>query len=238
MPNAFVIAPFEEPYTRYWLEVYEPALRNAGLQAHRADSIFSAGNVVRQIFERIVEADLILAELTLHNANVYYELGVAHTLRRPCVLLTQNTDGIPFDLRNQRHVVYDSSLPRWDDILQEDIGKAVRDTLDSPDTTTLPLPSPVSDDGADTDLTARVEMLQAAVDQLRHDLVMPPRDANVDAPLGSANELRHDARRLLDAGWPADTVVTQLRARGAPHLWANAVVRELAEQKQKEQKQR
>jgi hypothetical protein len=234
MPTAFVIAPFDEPYTSYWQEVYEPALRRAGLQPHRADSMFRAGNVVQQIFERIAEADIVLAELTLHNANVYYELGVAHMLRRPCVLLTQNPEKIPFDLRSQRHVVYDPTRPRWDDLLQDDIVRAVRETLDNPATTTLPLPTPVTTNGATpggTEVTARLEMIQSSVDRLRHDLVMPPPDASSDVPLGTAGELRHDARRLLDAGWPVDTVIIQLRARGAPHLWADAVVRELVEQK-------
>jgi hypothetical protein len=227
--TAFVISPFEEPYNSYWTELFRPALAGVGLSPKRGDSMFRAGNVVRQIWELISESVVVLAEVSEQNANVYYELGLAHAIGKPCVLLTRDASSIPFDLRSQRHIVYDTQRVRWSDELLADIARSVEETLAAPELSTVfpqHVPGLVDDDQSVT--TAHLRMLQASVDSLRRQLepaALPGYQA--DRGLGTADELRTLAEDLIASGSGSESVVEALRARGAPHVWASEIVREL-----------
>ena len=97
-------------------------LEDAGFDVLRADDIQSTQNIVRDIFEAIVRSDLIVADLTGSNANVFYELGIAHALKRPVILLTQIIDDVPFDLRAYRLIEYNTHFT--------EIGKAKQKLTD------------------------------------------------------------------------------------------------------------
>jgi hypothetical protein len=77
--------PFGEWFDRYYQEIYVPAIREAGFEPVRADELFTTGSVVEQIWDQIVKAKLLLADLTGKNANVFYELGLSHAARKPVV---------------------------------------------------------------------------------------------------------------------------------------------------------
>lgn len=94
--------PFEEPFDAIYASLISPALVTAGYEVRRADSVLDQQNVLRDILTGIDTADLIVADLTGLNPNVFYELGIAHGLGIPTVMLTQNIDDIPFDLRAYR----------------------------------------------------------------------------------------------------------------------------------------
>lgn len=97
--TCFVVQPFAEPYAGYFNLIYEPAIEGAGLQAIRADAeIFGTGKIMDQIIAGIQEARVLIAELTTRNPNVLYELGLAHALRKPVVLVSNNEGDVPFDL--------------------------------------------------------------------------------------------------------------------------------------------
>ncbi|NTU74475.1 hypothetical protein HGB07_10215, partial [Candidatus Roizmanbacteria bacterium] len=78
------------------------------------------------------------ADLTGKNPNVFYELGLAHALAKPAILIAESMDDVPFDLQSLRHLVYDKNLPRWGDDLQERITKAIKEVLASPIKSVLP----------------------------------------------------------------------------------------------------
>jgi nucleoside 2-deoxyribosyltransferase len=59
--------------------------------------------------ESIQMADVILADLTRKNANVFYEVGICHALAKPVLLLAQSIDEVPFDLRHRRVLLYEYS---------------------------------------------------------------------------------------------------------------------------------
>ena len=98
---------------RYYTKVFSPAIAAAGLKSSRADSIFRAGDVVRHMAADILRARVLLAELSTLNANVYYEVGLAHCLLKPTVLVAQSVDVVPFDLRGGRVIIYDREDPFW-----------------------------------------------------------------------------------------------------------------------------
>ncbi len=94
--------PFDDPFNAIYTSLVTPALNEAGYLVRRADSVLDQQNVLRDIVMGIDTADLLIADLTDLNPNVFYELGIAHGLGIPTVLLTQSIDDVPFDLRGYR----------------------------------------------------------------------------------------------------------------------------------------
>jgi hypothetical protein len=93
--------------------------RSLGLSAKRADDLFRASQVINDVWSLIVSAEIIICDCTYKNPNVFYELGIAHTLGKRVVLITQNADDIPFDLRQWRHLVYQADAETLFDDLQK-----------------------------------------------------------------------------------------------------------------------
>jgi hypothetical protein len=110
---AFVIMPFRPKWSAYlYNELLKPAITGASLLPQRADEMMGR-NVLLDLWRAIYGSRLVIAELTEQNANVYYELGIAHTLGKNTILLTQNVDSVPFDLRQQRLISYTDDLPGY-----------------------------------------------------------------------------------------------------------------------------
>src|SRR5215475_3078399 len=104
--------PFAEPIGGYYTTIYQPAIEKAKLRANRADAdIYGTGKIIDQIWNGINSARVLLAELTGRNANVLYELGLAHALHKPVVLVCSNEEDVPFDLRHVRVIYYDKDDP-------------------------------------------------------------------------------------------------------------------------------
>lgn len=118
LDTCFVMMPFGQWMDAYYREIYVPAIRDAGLEPVRADELFSTGSVIEQIWEQIARAKVLLADLTGKNANVFYELGLAHAANKPVVFTTGELEDVPFDLRHLRVAVYDIRDPAWGDKLK------------------------------------------------------------------------------------------------------------------------
>ena len=131
-PNCFVIMPFGGWFDKYYSEIYKPAIENAGLESKRADDLYRPGNIVNDIWNYTKDAKVILADLTNKNPNVFYELGLAHAITKPAVLITASMDDVPFDLRSLRVIEYDKNSPKWGEILQEKITKSLKETMKNP----------------------------------------------------------------------------------------------------------
>lgn len=115
-PHAFVAMPFGvkpgvdgQPidFNRVYGEYVAPALEAAGLEAFRADEEIRAGDIRTDMFQELLVADLVIADLSIDNPNVWYELGVRHALRARGVVLVSG-GGVPtaFDLYTDRKVRY------------------------------------------------------------------------------------------------------------------------------------
>jgi hypothetical protein len=85
----------------------KPAMEELGIEVIRSDEIAEPGTISRQMFEHLMGDDLCVAVLTGHNANVFYELGVAHATGRPAILLIDKKELLPFDIKDVRAVFYD-----------------------------------------------------------------------------------------------------------------------------------
>lgn len=112
--SCFVVMPFAEPHEGYYEMIYKPAIEKAGMKPVRADAeIFGTGKIMDQVWRGINAAKVLVTELTTRNPNVFYELGLAHALRKPVVLISSNEDDVPFDLQHIRVIYYDVNDPFW-----------------------------------------------------------------------------------------------------------------------------
>ena len=105
----FVLMPFSADLQPIYEDHIKPTVVKAGLRCERADDIHGISMITWDIWERINRARFVIADLTNLNANVFYELGLAHAIGKDAILLTQSMDFVPFDLKAIRCIVYDST---------------------------------------------------------------------------------------------------------------------------------
>lgn len=74
------------------------------LSIARADNFFSQNSIMQDVWSAIAQASIVIAECTGKNPNVFYEIGLAHAVGKPVILITQNPDDVPFDLRHRRYI--------------------------------------------------------------------------------------------------------------------------------------
>ena len=125
MQKCFVISPFKEPFNDYYKKIYKPAIEKADLKAERGDEVYSSRAIIDDIFNSIIESEVVLCDVTGINPNVIYELGVAHALKKPAIILTQSVDHVPFDFRHLRVISYDTKQVKWDISLGDEISKTI-----------------------------------------------------------------------------------------------------------------
>ncbi|MEH0844835.1 hypothetical protein V6U81_20845 [Micromonospora sp. CPCC 205711] len=87
--------------------VIRPVVEPLGFDAIRGDEIERAGLITSQVLDRIIQNDLVIADLTDQNANVFYELAVRHALRKPFVQLMAKDQQLPFDVQGMRTILVD-----------------------------------------------------------------------------------------------------------------------------------
>ena len=147
----------------------EPALQAVAFNGGSMGEIKEAGNIREDMFRLILEADLVICDLSIHNANVFYELGIRHALRRHRTILIRDesvSDDIPFDLQTDRYFAYDAKKPG---AFRKELQEIIQATLksdrqwDSPVFQMLPkLQEPVFEEQAPAEFRFEVERAQAA----------------------------------------------------------------------------
>lgn len=132
--TCFVMQPFASPLGDYYNKIYDPAIRKAGLNPIRADQdIFGTGKIIDQIWSGINSAKVLIAELTKRNPNVFYELGLAHALKKPVVLVSSNQEDVPFDLQHIRVIYYDVNDPFWGNKLIDKVAENILSAIKNPE---------------------------------------------------------------------------------------------------------
>jgi hypothetical protein len=121
--RAFVIRPFdikknsagrEIDFERVHGELIQPALDAASIDGGTTGLILDSGNIRADMFALILEADVVIADITVHNANVFYELGLRHAFRKRSTLMIRGADAsdtAPFDLSTDRYFEYNIDDP-------------------------------------------------------------------------------------------------------------------------------
>lgn len=127
LSDIFMVMPFRERYNAIYQDLIVPTVSDLNLTIKRGDEFSSTrGSIMQEVWAALNNCRVVIAETTEINANVYYELGVAHTLGKPAILLTQTTEveQLPFDIRHLRFIVY-SDTPEGLIKLSADLKKSI-----------------------------------------------------------------------------------------------------------------
>jgi hypothetical protein len=171
---AFIVRPFGPrggiDFDRVERELIDPVLSDLDIEGRTTQPIARAGNIRTDMFEGLLLADLVIADISIHNANVYYELGIRHALRpRTTILIRARGDDVPFDLQTDRYLEYAADDPGGArDKLADAIRQSrVADNADSPVFLLLPALRPADPDEfrpVPEDFTEAVRSAQAERD--------------------------------------------------------------------------
>jgi hypothetical protein len=132
--TCFVMQPFAAPHGEYYEKIFKPAIEKTKLLPVRADAeIFATGKIIDQVWRGINAAKVLVAELSTRNPNVFYELGLAHALNKPVVLVSSNEPDVPFDLQHIRVIYYDVNDPFWGTKLIEKVAENILSALNNPE---------------------------------------------------------------------------------------------------------
>ncbi len=129
-PRAFVICQFSSPYNEVYMEVVRSVCKALAVDVIRADEHQGPGLIIADVIREINDASFVIADITPVNANVFYELGYAHGIRKPTILIAERGTKLPFDVSPFRTLFYDNTIagkPRLEAGLNEAI-KAVLGT--------------------------------------------------------------------------------------------------------------
>jgi hypothetical protein len=179
MQRAFIIRPFGKKKDQAGREIdfehihtvlIEPALRAVGLGGGTTGEIIEAGNIREAMFGLILEADIVVCDMTIHNANVFYELGIRHALRKKRSVLIRGApaaDDVPFDNLTDRYLPYDldkpeAALQNLTDTLTATLASEKADSPIFKMLPTLPEVDPASVQVLPQDLAEEVERAKAA----------------------------------------------------------------------------
>ncbi|TDN99852.1 hypothetical protein [Sunxiuqinia elliptica] len=106
----FVLMPFDNSFDDIYNYGVKQTANKNGFYCERVDEQFFEGSILSRIYNQIQKADIIIADLSTKNPNVFYETGYAHALNKNVILLTQNSEDIPFDLKHYPHIIYERNI--------------------------------------------------------------------------------------------------------------------------------
>lgn len=217
--HAFIVRPFgikdvvisakpeKIDFDRVERELILPALREAGMDGGTTTEIVEQGNIREDMFRLLVTSPLVVADVSIHNANVFYELGIRHGLRASdTFLLRADIDKFPFDLQTDRYLIYDTRNPAAS---IPDLARALRATrissrTDSPVYQVLPSLQPPD---------------PSTLNVVPRDFMESVHQARANRYRGDLRLLAHEAR---DFDWAQEGLRAVGRAQFAIRSWHGA----------------
>jgi len=135
----FMIMPFTDEH----FEVYEMLKEHFADEfefTHAGDDVSTQQNILKDIIQMIYDSDIVIADLTGQNANVFYELGVAHTFGKKVISISQDISQLPFDIKSYRATEYSTHFKKFDFLVKE-LTRYLRGAVDG----TVAYGNPVTD---------------------------------------------------------------------------------------------
>lgn len=105
----FVLMPFSEDFNDVYQLGIKAACQSEKIYCERVDEQYYEGSMLDRIYNQIQHADYIVADMSTKNPNVFYEVGFAHALQKKVILITQDENDIPFDLKHFYHIIYNKN---------------------------------------------------------------------------------------------------------------------------------
>ena len=202
--RAFIIRPFgtknDINFDDVEQKLINPALNRMQITGRTTMEIRRQGNIRLDMFQRLLTADLVIADISIHNANVYYELGVRHALRGKHTFMIRargadiKTDEVPFDIKTDRYLTYDGVNPETS---VDDLYEGLRQTINS--------------EAADSPV---FQMLPDLAEQDRARFLPIPRDYSEEVERAAQNEKLGDLELLADEARGFEWEIEGLRLVG------------------------
>jgi hypothetical protein len=152
--DIFVVMPFLTDLK----PIYDDHIRNTAqrmnLTVSRGDDFFTAQSIISDIWNALNSCRIVIADCTGRNPNVFYEIGMAHTLGKPVILISQSKDDIPFDIKHIRYLIYEFT-PRGMSEFEKKLELTIESELEN---------------------EFSYEMVLAKVEQRKHDLLLQSRE--------------------------------------------------------------
>jgi len=126
--DIFVFMPFSPELSPVYEDQLKSIAQKLGKSIARADDFFTNDQIMNEIWTALVNTKLVIADCTQRNPNVFYEIGLAHAVGKPTILITQNSEDIPFDLRHRRYLKYELT-PRGMKSFEETLEKTINTIL-------------------------------------------------------------------------------------------------------------
>lgn len=109
--TAFVVMQFSDEYNELYKEIIKPVCEKYNISCVRADELYYSTPILKDIVDSIINSSLVIAEITPDNPNVFYEIGYAHAINKPTILLCNHTrERLPFDISGFRTIFYENSI--------------------------------------------------------------------------------------------------------------------------------
>lgn len=121
---AFILMPFNSEFDDVYKVGIKETAASLNILAERVDEQIFQEGMLERIYRQIDLADIIVADMSGQNPNVFYEVGYAHAKEKLCILLTSDAADIPFDLKHHRHIVYGNSITSLRAALEKDLAWA------------------------------------------------------------------------------------------------------------------
>lgn len=135
----FVLMPFKKDFKDIYELGIKQACDNAGAYCERVDEQHFEERILDRIYNQISKADIVIADMTGKNPNVFYEVGYAHALGKTTILLTQDVADIPFDFLHFPHIIYNKSIIELKEGLENRIKWALEKVNKNEGATTIDL---------------------------------------------------------------------------------------------------
>ena len=127
--RCFLVMPFSLEWSNDVHRTLASACRSMGVHPVRGDDVFTPTDILNDIWHSIHAAAFVIADITGRNPNVLYELGIAHTLAKPVLIISRNAADIPIDLSTRRVILYGQSGGEWTVDLEAKVTRAIEEIL-------------------------------------------------------------------------------------------------------------
>jgi hypothetical protein len=127
--SCFLVMPFSYAWSNDVHRILAGACKALSVQAVRGDDVFTPTDILADIWKSLNTADFVIADITGRNPNVLYELGIAHTLAKPVLIISRNAGDIPIDLSTRRVILYGQNEENWQADLELKVAQAISEII-------------------------------------------------------------------------------------------------------------
>jgi hypothetical protein len=127
--RCFIVMPFSLDWSDDVHSTLSNACKTLGVQPVRGDDLFTPTDILADIWQSLNSADFVIADITGRNPNVLYELGIAHTLAKPVLIISRTAADIPIDLSTRRVILYGDEACDLREDLSAKVTKAIGEIL-------------------------------------------------------------------------------------------------------------